>query len=436
MNPTESWGRYPKVEQESRAIRWRHEQLPIADGDASVLPYGQGRSYGDSCLNADGVLLTTAELSRFIQFDKETGILRCEAGVTLEHVINHVMPYGWFLPVSPGTKFVSVAGALANDIHGKNHHQAGNFGHHVRAFELLRSDGERLVCTPEQNQDYFIATIGGLGLTGFITWVEFQLIPVNNVYIDNENIRLTCLDDFFDLTEESVDHPYTVSWIDSTATGDDLGRGIFMRGSHAPHIEGVEAYVPPKQKARVPFDFPGWTLNAWTVRAFNTLYYAKQWQARSTQRVHYEPFFYPLDMVKDWNRIYGQRGFLQYQSVMPYDGDRGPTRALLERIASSGLGSFLTVLKMFGQIESLGLMSFPRPGITLALDFPFTGDDTLRLLNDLDAIVKEAGGALYPAKDARMSSQMFQLSYPKWEEFEKFIDPQFSSSFWRRVTPS
>ena len=435
MNPHESWGRYPKVNQEDRAIRWRHELLPIHERDSSVLPYGQGRSYGDSCLNADGVLLTTAELSRFIHFDKEKGVLRCEAGVTLEEVINHVMPFGWFLPVTPGTKFVSLGGALANDIHGKNHHQAGNFGHHVTAFELLRSTGERFVCTPNKNQDYFYATIGGLGLTGFITWVEFQLIPVNNVYIDNENIRLTCLDDFFDLTDESVDHPYTVSWIDSTAKGDSLGRGIFMRGSHAPSLDEGAAYVPPKQKARVPFDFPGWTLNAWTVRAFNTLYYAKQWQARSMHRVHYEPFFYPLDMVKDWNRIYGQRGFLQYQSVMPYDGDRQPTRELLERIARSGLGSFLTVLKMFGEIESLGMMSFPRPGITLALDFPFTGNETLRLLDDLDAIVKEAGGALYPAKDARMSSEMFQLSYPQWEAFEQFIDPKFSSSFWRRVNP-
>jgi len=430
----ESWGRYPKPEsQRVIPVEWASSPLPRTSG--SMLPRGMGRSYGDSCLNDGGVLLTTAGLNRFIAFDKERGIISCEAGVTLEQVLNLVVPHGWFLPVTPGTKFVSVAGAVANDVHGKNHHVRGCFGNHVRRLELVRSDGDRVVCSIEDNPELFRATIGGMGLTGLITWVEFALIPVKNPFIAADSFKMKGLDAFFEHTAESEKIEYTVSWVDSLAKGHSLGKGLFMRGDHAGDDVKKRDPGPPRPLATIPFDFPEWVLNRLSMKAFNILYYQKQLPAHARGVQHYNPFFYPLDVLNHWNRIYGKRGFIQYQCVLPFDGDKAPTAAVLDRVARSGTGSFLTVVKMFGTIKSPGMMSFPRPGITLTFDFPMDGELTLKLCDDLDAIVREAKGALYPAKDARMSPEMFRLSFPKWEEFARFVDPAFSSSFWRRVAP-
>jgi len=429
----ESWGRYPHVTQTAHPLFWRLDGIPEMPGQ-TVLPYGLGRSYGDSCLNDGSALLLTRSLDHVIEFNAEKGLIRCEAGVSLDDVLQVILPHKWFLPITPGTKYVTIGGAIANDVHGKNHHCAGTFGCHVTCFELLRSNGERLICSPAQNRDWFEATIGGLGLTGLITWAEFKLRRVDNSMIEMESIKFRNLDEFFTISADSdAGFEYTVAWLDCLSRGDSLGRGIFMRGNHAgPGIKTLEPHQPPKRT--VPFDFPNAALNHFSIRAFNLLYYGRQWSKSVKTTVHYDPFFYPLDAINHWSRIYGKRGFFQYQFVVPQTPDQQAIRSILTRITASGQGSFLAVLKTFGAVKSPGLLSFPRPGITLALDFANQGAETLALFAELDRIVLAAGGRIYPAKDARMSARTFQESYPEWQRFRQWMDPQFSSSFWRRVT--
>ncbi|HET9919765.1 MAG TPA: FAD-binding oxidoreductase, partial [Ktedonobacteraceae bacterium] len=428
-------GRYPDVEPERVIpVYWRHELPDLASFELPVLPYAYGRSYGDSCLNEGGVVLDISHLRRFLAFDEQEGVLRCEAGVSLAEILELIVPRGWFLPVTPGTKYVSVGGAIANDIHGKNHHRAGTFGCHVTRFELLRSNGERLICSRTENSELFAATIGGLGLTGVILWAEFRLKSIVNPFISMERIRFASLDEFMQLSRQSdQDYEYTVSWVDCLIGGKGACRGLFMRGHH-----DESAARPDRRRGRlplaVPFDLPPQLLNTLTLKTFNELCYRSQVPREVHKIVHYDPFFYPLDSIKDWNRLYGRRGFLQYQCMVPFAGGAEAMRELLERIRRSGQGSFLTVLKQFGNVPSPGLLSFPRPGLTLALDFAYHGQKTLQLLDDLDTIVGQSGGAVYPAKDARMSAQSFQRYFPRWREFARYVDPQFSSSFWRRVT--
>jgi len=430
-----SWGNYPRAQHTVRRLEWRSDapsSLKPDHIDGSLLPYAYGRSYGDSCLNDGGTLLDVRALDRLIAFDAHSGVLRAEAGVSLEQVLEFAVPRGWFLPVSPGTRYVSLAGALANDVHGKNHHRAGTFGRHVRAFELLRSDGASLVCSPQENAELFRATVGGLGLTGLILWVEVALKAIQSTDFEVENVKFSNLDEFFTLSAESdATHAYTVAWVDCAVTGTKLGRGIFMRGNHT---SGGELRVHPKARLGVPINAPNALLNPLSVRAFNTLYFHKQRAKVVRQRQHYTGFFYPLDAIDQWNKIYGTRGFLQYQFVLPYEGDASAIKEIFQVIAASGMGSFLAVLKMFGDLPSPGMLSFPRKGVTLALDFPNQGARTLELLERLDDIVRAEGGRLYPAKDARMSARNFQHFYPQWREFAAYVDPRFSSSFWRRVT--
>ncbi len=433
----QSWGRYPKVKPaQVTPIFWRNELPDLATVEQPVLPFAYGRSYGDSCLNEGGVSLDVSHLRRFISFDEQEGLLRCEAGVSLADILEVVVPRGWFVPVSPGTKFVSVGGAIANDVHGKNHHKAGTFGCHVTQFELLRSNGERLICSPTENNKLFRATIGGLGLTGIILWAEFRLKPIVNPYIDMDSIRFESLDEFFEISAESDQaYEYTVSWVDILIGGKGLCRGKFMRGNNN---QSKELAAKPMKKSlplAVPVDFPSFLLNTFTVKAFNEAYYHVQRPKRVHKVVSYEPFFYPLDSIHGWYRLYGKPGFLQYQFIVPFHNAHEAMREILGRIRHSGEGSFLTVLKKFGDIQSPGILSFPRPGLTLALDFSYHGKKTLSLLEDLDRMVLQSGGAVYPAKDARMTAESFQTYFPQWHEFEQYIDPHFSSSFWRRVTP-
>ncbi len=432
-----SWGRYPAIEQEGIPLDWRHQPLPLEQADNKLLlPYGNGRSYGDSCLNKDNLVLATRELRHLIQFGREYGILRCEAGITLGEILEVIVPAGWFLPVTPGTQFVTLGGAIANDVHGKNHHHAGTFGHHLRCFELLRSSGERLLCSPQKNRELFNATIAGLGLTGLITWAEIQLKPINNPYIHCETLRFSNLNEFIQLCNDSDQgYEYTVAWLDCLAKGDSLGRGVFMRGNHAGSEYNQLPIKSPKKRPSIPFDAPGFAMSPWVIKAFNHLYYNKQKSERIESIDHYAPFFYPLDAIGNWNRLYGKRGFLQYQCVVPDDNGKLTTiRAILELIVQAGQGSFLAVLKRFGDKPSPGLLSFPRPGLTLALDFPNRGEKLLHLFNQLDHLVVESGGAIYPAKDAAMHSPAFKQFYPQWQAFSEYIDPRFSSSLWRRVT--
>ncbi|MEZ5538601.1 MAG: FAD-binding oxidoreductase [Pseudomonadales bacterium] len=427
-----SWGRYFHYQQKEFDFCWQQDSLPQVE--VSLLPYGLGRSYGDSCLNDGGALIHARHLDHFIQFDKSTGVLCCEAGVTLADILNLCVPEGWFLPVTPGTKFVTVGGAIANDVHGKNHVADGTFGRHIKSFELLRSSGERLLCSLTAQPELFAATIGGLGLTGFITWAELQLIPVHNAFVQDDSFQCDNLDHCLQLFEQSREtHRYRVAWIDCLAQGNALGRSIFSRANHCADT-ALPVVHQPKKKLSVPITFPPYVLNRYSVQAFNALYFRKLRARRKQSRLDYDSFFYPLDNIHHWNRIYGPRGFLQYQCVATKE-PRAALQALLTRIAQSGQASFLSVLKEFGDLPSPGMLSFPRRGYTLALDFPNLGASTLNLLNDLDAIVREAEGAIYPAKDARMSPVMFQLSYKNLDAFSAYIDPKFSSSFWRRVCP-
>lgn len=429
MEQVESWGRV-RAEGGVRRLWWRDEPLP-ADVAGTMLPFGRGRSYGDSCLDQGGTLLLTGGLSRLISFDPATGLLACEAGVTLAEILARFTPQGFFPPVVPGTKHVTVGGAIANDIHGKNHHRAGTFGCHVTRLELLRSDGARLVCSPQENAELFAATVGGLGLTGLVTWAELRLKRIPGPWIRWETVPFQNVDAFFELSARSDEsHEHTVAWIDCLARGDQLGRGLFYRGNHA---EGPAAAPRETRPLSVPLDLPDLALNHLTVKAFNALY---RWKNRRAgeKLVHYEPFFFPLDRVDRWNRIYGRSGLMQFQGVLPFDRGLDGVRAVLDLIARSGQGSFLAVLKTFGAIPSPALLSFPRPGVTVALDFPRRGERTLALFRELERLVLEQGGAIYPAKDLVMSPRMFRASYPRHAALERLRDPRFESTFWRRVT--
>lgn len=435
----ESWGRVPHAPPAAvRRLGWSHEAAgdlasAVADGAAEgrlVLAYGRGRSYGDACLNGGGTILDTRGLGRLLAFDDATGVLRAEAGVTLGEVLAVSVPRGWFLPVTPGTQYVTLGGAVANDVHGKNHHVAGTFGRFVTALGLVRSSGETLELRP--GDALFGATVAGLGLTGLITWVELRLIPVASDRVDTVTTRFRSLDDFFALNARAnARSPYVVSWLDALRAE---GRGLLMEGDHAADGTPPTAADPARPRLALPVDAPGWALSPLSVRAFNAVYFRKQRAVQTRARTHYVPFFYPLDAVNGWNRGYGQRGFFQYQFVVPFDDSRDAVRDILARLAAAGAGSFLGVLKTFGDVPSPGMLSFPRPGVTLALDLANRGDATVRLLRACDAVVREAGGAVYPAKDAVMTPDSFRAFFPAWEAFAAHVDPAFSSTFWRRVT--
>lgn len=434
MRRHRSWGRYPQARQEIAPLAWRHEALPIGNAPARhYLPYGNGRSYGDSCLNDGGALIDMRGLDRLIAFDPATGVLRCEAGVLFAEILDLAVPQGWFLPVTPGTKFVTVGGAIANDVHGKNHHHAGTFGRFVRGLTLARSDGARFWCSPAENAEWFAATVGGLGLTGAILDAEIALKRIASPNVSVETVRYGSLDAFYALsTESDRDYEYTVAWVDSLATGERLGRGLFMRANHAAATTR-ERPRPSGRRLSVPFELPLPLINRATMRAFNFAYY-RRGPRRRRAIAHYDPYFYPLDAIGDWNRIYGPRGLTQYQCVVPEAGGLDAMREILGRVAAAQDSSFLSILKRFGAVDSPGMLSFPRPGMTLTLDFPIRGPGTFALLDRLDEVVRAAGGAVYPAKDARMSAESFQSYFPHWRDFAPYVDPRFSSSFWRRVT--
>ena len=420
----QAWGQLPATPAAEERW-WADRDADLPRTDTSLLAHGNGRSYGDVCLNSGATLLHTRGMDRFIDFDDTSGTLVCEAGILLSDILAVFVPRGWFLPVTPGTRFVTLGGAIANDVHGKNHHRAGSFGCYVQRFELLRSDGSRRVCSPTENADYFAATIGGLGLTGLITWVAISLKRIASPMISVENTRFDGLEDFFTLNAAAeAAHEYTVAWIDCLAA---KPRGIYMAGDHAKAGDpGVESGKPLSVPLTPPFSL----INGLSLHAFNQAYYHRPLAARTS--MSYAPFFYPLDGVLHWNRIYGKKGFYQYQFVLPL-AERAALDDVLRSIASSGQGSFLAVLKTFGALPSPGLLSFPMPGVTLALDFPNRGASTLALFDRLDAIVSAAGGRLYAAKDARMSGEFFRRSYPRIDEFQRFVDPRFSSDFARRV---
>lgn len=434
-----SWGHVRAPAQLARVPAWIDDGTRagvLADAPrrgTSSLAYGRGRSYGDTCLNSDGELIDTRALDRFIDFDRVSGRLTAEPGVTLAAMLRLIVPAGWFLPVSPGTSHATLGGAIANDVHGKNHHADGSFGRFVERFTVLRSSGEHLVCSAEENVELYRATIGGLGLTGLVTGATIRLLPIRSDRMDVRIDRFHGLDAFMALAARRREsHRYTVAWLDCAAGGDAFARGVFLAANHA-HRDGPLEPAPPGSRLSIPFPLPSRLLNRYTIRAFNSAYFARHRPLDGREIAqHYQGFFYPLDAIDRWNRIYGTRGFHQYQFVVP-PGAGSALASILQRIVRSGMGSFLAVLKEFGDLPSPGLLSFPRPGLCLALDFADRGARTETLIRALDDEVREAGGAAYPAKDRLMTAEAFRAYFPAVDTFARQVDPRFSSDFWRRV---
>ncbi|MFJ4142967.1 FAD-dependent oxidoreductase [Pseudomonas sp. NPDC089734] len=431
-----SWGNYPPFPQQGHDCMWRdglpeHMERVILDHGNS-LPFGNGRSYGDSCLASSDHVLHMRFLDRFIHADWQTGVIRVEAGIMLADILKVAIPNGWFLAVTPGTGFATVGGAIANDVHGKNHHLRGTFGNHVLRFSLLRHGEQALTCSVSENPGLFAASIGGLGLTGVIQWADLQLMPIRNSQIDSTVVRFASLEEFFVLAnEQDHQHEYSVAWIDCLARGRNKGRGVYITGDHARYGSWQ---VERPGRLSVPLTPPFSLINTLSLRAFNACYWRAHPTMPQARRSSHGAFFYPLDRIRHWNRIYGHRGFQQYQCVIPKAHAQAAMAELLDTIAESGQGSFLAVLKQCGDIASPGLLSFPIPGTSLALDFPHDDELTGSLFPRLDAIVHGAGGRLYPAKDAHMSGNDFRRAYPAWERLEALRDPFLMSRFWKRVT--
>jgi FAD/FMN-containing dehydrogenase len=433
MRSVSSWGRLSANQHEAVVLNDPAKVSSIVCERRKLgIAHGMGRSYGDVCLNPEGMLWVTTGLDHFIAFDEQTGRLICEAGVLLRDIQRLVIPRGWILPVTPGTQLVTMGGAIANDVHGKNHHALGSFGDHVQRIRLIRTDGESFDCGPLLRPDWFAATVGGLGLTGVIAEAEIQLRRVPGPWLDTETVPYGNLQEFFQLADNSeADWQHTVSWIDCISGGG--GRGLFMRANP---IDVGQRSEPRGRKRMMPFVPPVSLVNRLSLRPFNLAYYnIKRWQS-ARNIAHYESFFYPLDNLLEWNRMYGPKGFFQYQSVVPREGGQDAVQAMLKEIARSGDGSFLSVLKTFGNRQPVGMLSFPKPGVTLALDFPNHEERTHKLFNTLDAIVREAGGRIYLAKDARMPRELFEAGYPRLNEFLKYRDPGISSGLSRRLMGS
>jgi len=431
MTTVSSWGRATITDQRVHEPAFADEVPELLQRNYPAIGYGLGRSYGDVCLNNGGSLIRLHRLDRILSADWERGIVRAEAGLSLGVLLRHIVPKGWFLPVTPGTKYVTLGGAVANDVHGKNHEQAGTFGSHVRSFGLLRSTGDVLELRAESQQGMFAATVGGLGLTGLLLWVELQLAPIRSAWFVTETRRTRNLDDFFDCALRSPDWPYTVGWADCLAGGSALGRGLFTWGRHAE--EGDLSLHRERSIARVHMDAPKMLFSSPVVRAFN-LFYGRRPGVERTRLVHYNSFLYPLDSLQDWNRLYGRAGFFQHQSVVPLPAAPEALQRLLELTSAHRQGSFLMVLKLFGKRRSPGFMSFPMEGATFALDLPNRGPTTRDLLACMAEVVMKSGGRLYPAKDATMSGEVFRAGFPRWKELEAKRDPAIMSDFWRRVT--
>lgn len=423
-----SWGRVRRVAHPCSRPSFPDQIARPADGN-TVLPIGMLRSYGDTPLNSGGAVVDMTRLDRFIRLDAEAGTLRAEAGMSIDALLPVLVPRGWFLPTTPGSRFVTLGGAVANDVHGKNHESAGSIGCSVAELVLLRTDGSRKTVRP--SDPAFRATVGGLGLTGIITEVEMALAPIRSAFLDVERLPLENVSDFFAISEASGDWEHTVAWIDCTARGTARGRGVFSRGRW--RDDGRLVPHSTASGPTLPLDLPRGSLNRVTLAAFNALYRRLQLRGPAKGVEHYSAFFYPLDGIRHWNRLYGRKGFYQYQCVLPPDTARDSVDELLRIISEFGEGSFLAVLKKLGARQSGGLISFPREGTTLALDFANRGERTLALFSRLDEIVRSAGGRLYAAKDGRMTAEMFRAGYPRWEELKELKDPGISSDFWRRV---
>ena len=395
---------------------------------------GMGRCYGDSAL-ADRVF-ATAGLNKVISFDRNEGIFTAEAGISFEEILRLIVPAGWFLPVTPGTKFISLGGAIASDIHGKNHHLEGSFSRHLLWMEIFTASGQIERCSREERNELFWMSCGGMGLSGIILRASFRLKKIETAYIRQNSIKTRNLEEVLKLLHEKSTSTYSVAWIDCLAKGKDLGRSILLLGEHAVASELPQKFaIAPLKfhssgKWSVPFHFPPQILGNWSVKIFNSLFYNKQMSKVKESFLHYDPYFYPLDKIHHWNRIYGKRGFVQYQFVIPFRAESTLVK-IIAMISGEGKGSFLSVLKTFGPQDD-GNMAFPTEGYTLALDFPVE-DSLFPFLDRLDELVLNAGGRLYLSKDARMKAEMLELTYPQLKHFKSFLKQQGDNFFFRSI---
>ena len=438
----EGWGRYSRVESDVLRSESRRDLIAAvtSNGNHPVLARGLGRAYGDAALLSGGVMLLMERLDRILEFDPETGWLKCEAGFSLDDLVRIFLPRGFFPPVVPGTRFVTLGGALASDVHGKNHHISGSWASHVRNVELLKSTGEIVFCDAENNSELFWATAGGQGLTGIILSMEVRLLPVESDAMDVTSTRVRDLEEFLGASAAHQEWAYSVGWIDGLARGKSMGRGNFIAGKHAPAGSSGKAGILsklPRGLVSGKFLESNLLLNGLSARMFNAAYYRKQFTKRSRGTTSVYPFFFPLDTVDRWNRMYGKRGFFQYQFVVPPDPQHLALKQLLKTISESGTLPFLGVIKEFGTESHSGL-SFPRPGVTVALDFANTGQNTLDLFTRLDDMVADAGGRVYLSKDARLGVEDFRRMYPEWEEWKRVRDEadplnMFQSELGRRL---
>ena len=420
-----NWGNFPVVEKEIRSEDSIEKIKDFVRNNNEVIARGNGRCYGDASLSEH--IFSTKRLNKFISFDRLNGVIECESGVLLSQVLEVIVPQGYFLYVTPGTKFITVGGAIASDVHGKNHHAEGCFSECLEQFSLLNENAEVITCSRTENEDKFWATIGGMGLTGIILSAKFKLKNIETAYIRQESIKAENLDEIFSLFDESESWTYSVAWIDCLQTGKNIGRSILMRGEHAfkhelpKNLQENPLRLRKKMIPTVPFYFPDFLLNNFTVKLFNLLYFNKQKKKEVKNFVDYEKFFYPLDVANDWNKIYGKKGFIQYQMVIPKDKGKEGMKRILETIAKSGNGSFLAVLKLFGEENPQAYNAFPFEGYTLALDFK-VNSKLKNLVADLDKIVEEFGGRIYLTKDSMSKSTL--TNYLQNVHNSKFVSIQ------------
>jgi FAD/FMN-containing dehydrogenase len=420
------WGRYPVVECRTRVLRETKDIGQIFGRSPSLIARGNGRAYGDAAINPEMTLLMNA-CDRFLQFDTRAGLVECEAGMLLFDLLDLAVFRGWFPPVVPGTKFVTIGGLIAADVHGKNHHLDGSFGRHVESLRLALADGTVVNCSRSENNEIFAATLGGMGLTGVILSARIRLRPIASDRIEETTIRAPSLEALLELLNEHHAATYSVAWIDCLAHGPQFGRGVVMLGEHAEAEQDSAARgdslprINRRPRLSVPIELPVSPLNRWSTMLFNELFY--RFKRPRRRRTHYDPFFFPLDAVQNWNRIYGRHGFVQYQCVIGgSDSERG-LRRILNLVREMGLGSFLAVLKKLGPGNRY--LSFPMPGYTITLDFPMRAG-TLDGLTKLDAVVAEHNGRIYLAKDARAPQELIERGYPEidaFRELRRSIDP-------------
>jgi FAD/FMN-containing dehydrogenase len=414
------WGNYPKIDTVLRKPSSEQMADQLLSGSCSAIARGQGRSYGDSSLNKN-LIVSSESLNLMSSFDQQTGTLSAYSGVTIEDILDVFVPRGWFLPVVPGTKFVSLGGAIASDVHGKNHHVAGSFSSHISWIDIWTSKDGLVRCSPTENKDLFWSTVGGHGLTGFIIRAAVRLVSIPTSFISQTMVKAVNLAEIMDIFEQDKSqHIFSMAWIDCLKTGRNMGRSIFFKGNWLDNMQTDSLKKPSKRygyqiskglKLAVPFQLPTFTLNKFSIKLFNFLYYNSKCNGNNLSIVNYDKFFFPLDSIHLWNRIYGRSGFIQYQIVLPLESSKYGLPAIFKKIVDIGAGSFLAVLKLFGpQPQFQGNISFPLQGYTLALDFPNT-DRIHKLLDDLDLIVLDYNGRHYLTKDSRLSSKTLLKGY-------------------------